>query len=294
MVMIQNPKIFLGDLAVSELSKTITYINEKGKYEEKILLDKVSFYLPGGSLLALLGRSGSGKSVFLRSLLNLFPPRKGKVFFYPFQENHHSLKTNPDTNCISESENQDSFQDLKTLYDMSGIVFQGYGLFDQLTVGENILFPLLLKMLKKHPWQSFLFGKNWPLKNLEHLGKKLLQSVGLSENLFYDTISSLSGGMKRRVAIARALSKKPKYLFFDEPTEGLDPITSKDITHLIKNIHHGEKTTTIIITHDPQQALYLADYIGLMDKGRLVFFNKKELLDKEAPYFVKEFLSIRY
>lgn len=280
-----------GDLMVSDLSKSLVYIDDHGEKREKILLDNISFHLPGGSILALLGRSGSGKSVFLRCLLNLFPPRGGQVFFRQriFDNEKHQETT--DLQFIKDH----SFStDMSTLYAISGVVFQGYGLFDDLTVGENILFPLIHKENQRFPLRSLFFGKSYDIHKLETFGKNLLKNVGLDEDLFGAPISSLSGGMKRRVAIARGLSNKPQYLFFDEPTEGLDPLTGRDITLLIKDIHKREKTTTIIITHDPQQALYLADYIALMDKGKLIFFNKKELLDKEAPYNVKEFLSMRY
>lgn len=289
-----------GDLLVQHLSKILSPQDQPMSFqnlqekqgEKKILLEDVSFYLPGGSLLAILGRSGSGKSVLLKSLLNLFPPRQGEVFFRPKNKSSHDSQDQEEPKESDDFHKQ--YSDLNLLYSLSGVVFQSYGLFESLSVGENILFPLLHEKNQQHPWKSLFFGSSYDIKNFQSLGEMSLKNVGLSPDIFSSPVSSLSGGMKRRVAIARALLKKPHFLFFDEPTEGLDPLTSRDITHLIKTLHYQEKTTTLIITHDPQQAFYLADYIGFMDKGKLVFFNKKEFLDKEAPYYVKEFLSCGY
>lgn len=293
-----------GDLLVQHLSKILSSQDQPMSFQNlqekqggrKILLEDVSFYLPGGSLLAILGRSGSGKSVLLKSLLNLFPPRQGEVFFRPKEKSFHCSQGQEGLKESQDFHKQysEQYSDLNLLYSLSGVVFQSYGLFESLSVGENILFPLLHEKNQQHPWKSLFFGSSYDIKNFQSLGEISLKNVGLSPDLLSSPVSSLSGGMKRRVAIARALLKKPHFLFFDEPTEGLDPLTSKDITHLIKTLHHQEKTTTLIITHDPQQAFYLADYIGFMDKGKLVFFNKKEFLDKEAPYYVKEFLSCSY
>jgi len=188
-----------------------------------------------GKTSLIIGQSGSGKTVFLKSLLGLHRPESGSVSF---------------DGRISKDLNED---DKRQLRQDIGMVFQGSALFDSLTVEENVMFPI--KMFTSQLEPDMLDRVNVVLKrvNLENANKKFP--------------AELSGGMKKRVAIARAIVMNPKYLFCDEPNSGLDPQTAIIIDNLIQEITDEYQITTVINTHDMNSVMEIGEKIIFLKNG---------------------------
>ncbi len=206
----------------------------KGFNGVEILKGISTTFSPGETSL-IIGQSGSGKTVFLKSLIGLHIPEKGSIIYDGRVNNEMTIEAKRDFR--------------KEL----GMVFQGSALFDSQTVEENVMFPL--KMFTKQSESEMLDRVNFVLKrvNLENSNKKFP--------------AELSGGMQKRVAIARAIVMKPKYLFCDEPNSGLDPRTSIVIDNLIQEITDEYKITTIINTHDMNSVMEIGDKIVFLKDG---------------------------
>lgn len=187
-------------------------------------------------ILVILGKSGSGKSVLLRCIVRLEEYDSGELTVLG-----HNISEMGSVN-------------LDELRTDVGFLFQGSALYDSMTVRENLIFPL-----RRH--QNRLKGKTE-----DELVREVLKSVGLehTENLLP---AELSGGMKRRIALARTLILRPKIILYDEPTTGLDPITSKEIVHLIQDVKDEYRTTSLIITHDMDVARVLSDRMIILWDG---------------------------
>ena len=213
----------------------IEVINLYKEFDGVEILKGISTSFKKGKTSLIIGQSGSGKTVFLKSLIGLFTPEKGKVVF--------------DGRISSEL----SLNDKRQLRQELGMVFQGSALFDSQTVEENVMFPL--KMFTKKPLDEMLERVNVVLKrvNLENANKKFP--------------AELSGGMQKRVAIARAIVMNPKYLFCDEPNSGLDPQTSILIDNLIREITQEYNITTVINTHDMNSVMEIGDKIVFLKDG---------------------------
>lgn len=187
--------------------------------------------------LVIMGKSGSGKSVMIKCLVGLMHADKGNIVLM-----HNNL-------------NELDQERLNTLRADIGFLFQGSALYDSMTVRENLEFPL-----RRHK-NRFEQGVN-----VDTLVINALRDVGLEHTV--DLMpSELSGGMKRRVALARTLILKPKIILYDEPTTGLDPITAKEIIHLIKDVQNKFNTSSLIITHDVDCARYISDRMILLIDG---------------------------
>ncbi|CAM1333780.1 ABC transporter ATP-binding protein [Tenacibaculum aestuariivivum] len=206
----------------------------KGFNGIEVLKGITTTFLPGETSL-IIGQSGSGKTVFLKSLIGLHVPEKGTVIY--------------DGRVNTEMTLDDKRNFRKEL----GMVFQGSALFDSQTVEENVMFPL--KMFTKQSESDMLDRVNFVLKrvNLENSNKKFP--------------AQLSGGMQKRVAIARAIVMNPKYLFCDEPNSGLDPQTSIVIDNLIQEITDEYQITTVINTHDMNSVMEIGDKIVFLKNG---------------------------
>lgn len=200
------------------------------------ILKGVSATFHPGKTSLIIGQSGSGKTVFLKSLIGLHIPDEGSIFF----DGKLSSK-------FTENEKQQWRQDI-------GMVFQGSALLDSQTVEENVMFPL--KMFTQQSHEVMLDRVNFVLKrvNLENSNKKLP--------------AELSGGMQKRVAIARAIVMNPKYLFCDEPNSGLDPQTAIVIDKLIQEITEEYNITTIINTHDMNSVMEIGEKIIFLKDGQ--------------------------
>lgn len=206
----------------------------------------------------IIGESGSGKTTLLRCMVGLNEVDKGEVLF----DNRNFLEMN--------------FKNKKEIRKEIGMLFQAGALFDSKTVEENVVFPLSM-------------FTNMSMDEKRDRANFCLQRVNLENaNKLYP--SELSGGMKKRVAIARAIAVQPKYLFCDEPNSGLDPLTSILIDNLIKEITDEYKITTVVITHDMNSVIEIADHIMFIYKGNNWWQgNKHEILktdNKEVCDFV--------
>ena len=222
------------------------------------VLQGVSLYLCRGENLAVLGRSGTGKSVLIKCLVRLILPDTGNIRIFG-QE------------VLSLSE-----EELNQLRIRLGYLFQESALYDSMSLYENILFPL-----KRH-------RKKLGAGEMKDLVLQALESVGLAAA--YDKMpSELSGGMRKRAGLARALILNPEIIFYDEPTTGLDPYTSRDISELIVRIQELYNASSIVVTHDMKCAETVSDRVCLLHQGQFIAEGGfRELLHHEDKT-VKEY-----
>jgi phospholipid/cholesterol/gamma-HCH transport system ATP-binding protein len=205
-------------------------------FDDNVVLRDISFSVDAGSTLFLLGASGSGKSVILKLILGLLRPDAGTI---------HVRGQRVDN--LSELEMLQIRGDI-------GIVFQETALFDSLTVADNVGYRLLEEM-------------GMPYDDARRRSQEVLGFIGLAD--YMDRMpSELSGGQRRRVAIARAFASKPRHLLIDDPTSGLDPITSKTVDNEIIKFRDLENVTSIVVTHQLQDVFYIAGHQAIVDNGR--------------------------
>jgi phospholipid/cholesterol/gamma-HCH transport system ATP-binding protein len=222
------------------------------------VLEDVSFEVAQGTTLCILGRSGTGKSVTLKLLIGLLQPDRGSIF----------LK---ETNITALSR-----RELMAARRRVGFLFQSAALFDSLTVGSNVAFPL-----ERHTNKS-------PGEIRRVVQNKLAQ-VGLEEDIDKMPVE-LSGGMRKRAALARALALDPEILLVDEPSSGLDPITTKEIDDLLSRTKDTQKTTLIVVTHNIPSARRIGDRLAVLDRSRIVAYGTTEELQRSENALVREFM----
>ena len=216
------------------------------RFDSLVVLDNVSFQVDDAKLVVVLGPSGTGKSVLLKAMLGILPVDSGEVLF--------------DGKSIQNATESEIYEIRKQV----GFVFQGTALFDSMNVADNIALPLT-----EHTTMSYAEVKERVCA--------LLEIVGMAGKAkLYP--QSLSGGMKRLVAIARALALNPKYLFYDEPTTGLDPIMTDKVVALISNLKKSHISNGIAVTHDLDIAKALGDEIFMLKRGRM---SKPTRIEKE-------------
>ncbi len=211
------------------------------RYGAKVVLEGIDFELGRHECLVVLGRSGTGKSVLLRQLIGLEQPEAGSVRF-----------DGREIVGLSEAE-------LQPVRRRVAMLFQGGALFDSMTVFENLSFP-------------FLEHRTARPAELPERVRDLLAKVdmpGIEERM----PSDLSGGMRKRVALARALALEPEVLLFDEPTTGLDPMSSSSIGRLIQSTREATHCATLVVTHDLQLTRQVADRIAFLDSGKIRFLG---------------------
>jgi len=231
----------------------------KKSFGAKCVLKDINLKIEKGENLVVLGKSGSGKSVLIKCLVGLIEPDDGKVIL---------LGKN-----ISEL-NED---ELNVLRKKVGFLFQSAALYDSMTVRENLEFPL--RDLKSKPKSE-----------IDALVLDTLQHVGLEEAI--DKMpSELSGGMRKRVGLARTLILKPEIILYDEPTTGLDPITSKEISLLILEIQKKYNTSSIIITHDVECARITANRMIIIKDGTSVAEGTFKELSESNDEWVRSFFK---
>jgi len=251
-------------------------------FDDKVILDKVSFALPPAKMRIILGASGAGKSTILRLILGLLKPDGGRI-------------------RVFGEELQDKKEaDLMAIRANIGMVFQEGALFDSFTVRENVGYRLFEET-------------KMPISEVDARVKEVLGYVGLGE--YAERMpSELSGGQRRRVAIARALTSKPKIILYDEPTTGLDPITALTIDHEIVKLRDLEHVSSIIVTHQLRDAFFVATHAAsgkgddvqfqdvskehrddtvflMLKEGRIAFEGRADELRASDDEYLRSFLS---
>ncbi|MDP4115556.1 MAG: ATP-binding cassette domain-containing protein [Bacteroidota bacterium] len=237
----------------------IEALNVCKAFGSNVILDDVSCQVGAGENLVLFGKSGTGKSVLLKCIIGLLTPDSGEILFEGKSLLNLSLK------------------ELNEQRKMIGFLFQSAALYDSMSVRENLEFPLI---------RNFKFSA----ADREKKVKDVLEKVSL-ENAIDIMPSELSGGMKKRIGLARTIISEPKLILYDEPTTGLDPITTKEISHLINNLQRDLKISSLIVTHDLMCANIVADKAIVLNEGKIIFEGKLEELTKKEDKFLKDFFS---
>ena len=228
-------------------------------FGEKKVLNKLNLEVFKGETLVIIGRSGCGKSVLLKLIIGLLKPDLGSIVIF-----------GEETCSLPEEE-------MERVRKNFGVVFQSSALLNSLNVLENVALPLVEHTNLSH--------KDIIKKVEEKLSLVELNNVG---SLYPD---DLSGGMKKRVGIARALIMEPEIILYDEPTTGLDPITSSSINSLIINLKKKLKTTSIVVTHDMKSAYLIGDRIGLLYQGKIIEIDNVGNFQKSKNPVVTQFIT---
>lgn len=233
------------------------------RYGNKLVLDDLDFDIRRGECFVILGRSGTGKSVALRQLNGLEKPEAGSVVF--------------DGTDLTQLEERELFPIRRRI----AMLFQSGALFDSMNVLENVAFPL-----REHKKREM--GEREIAETVRHK----LALVGLKD-VDRKMPSDLSGGMKKRVALARSLALDPEVVLFDEPTTGLDPITSATIGKLINAIQKELGVTAVVVTHDIALARRVGDRIALLDGGNFRFVGDWQQAGHSTDPRLADFLAGR-
>ncbi len=242
----------------------ISVKNLTKKFGEHTILNELNFDIERGKITTILGFSGAGKSTLLKHLLGLLKPTSGEI------------------RVLGEDISKLSGMEQREFRRHFGMLFQYAALFDSLSAFENVAFPLreFTKMTESEI-EDRVYG--------------LLESVGIVERAYHNLPSELSGGMRKRVGLARALALSPDIMLYDEPTTGLDPITTKMVNDLIVDTskrHQDKRMTSIIISHDVKASLEISDYIAFLHLGRVEeYLPAKEFVNSKNP-LVQEFIHL--
>ena len=230
--------------------------------QNRVLID-VSLAIAEKSICAVVGQSGTGKSVLFKTIMGMLKPDSGKVWF-------------KDTELTALD--KDSLLVQRKSF---GYSFQNAALFDSMNVGENLAFPL-----------KEVLG----LKDREEIRKRVKELLEWIElpGIESKRPDELSGGMRKRVGVARALILRPEILFFDEPTTGLDPVLSETINDLVVRVNRELQLTCLMITHDIPAAFRIAAQIAVLDQGYIIANGKPEEVAKSDHPLVKDFIRISF
>jgi phospholipid/cholesterol/gamma-HCH transport system ATP-binding protein len=228
-------------------------------FGERAVLKGISFEIQEGEILFILGTSGTGKSVLLKNIVGLLRPDAGEIWI--------------DGQEVSKIPEEDYFPIRKKC----GMVFQHPALFDSLTVFENVAFGLRRHMHLAETEVSARVEKSLALVNLAGVEGRMPAEI--------------SYGMQKRVSLARTLALEPKILLFDEPTTGLDPVTTNAVNQLIFDLSRKLKTTSVVVSHDMHCALAIADRILVLDQGEIVAQGSPEELKSSPHPLVRDFLA---
>jgi phospholipid/cholesterol/gamma-HCH transport system ATP-binding protein len=226
------------------------------KFENKIILNNLNIKISRGKSIGVMGPSGTGKSILLKCILGL-TEYSGQILY-----NGKTLQG----------------QNREVLYNNSGMLFQGGALFDSLNVWQNVAFKIMNN------------SSSYSKKDCISIAKKILNEVELGTEIFKNMPSELSGGMQKRVALARAIVNKPNILFFDEPTTGLDPLTTRAINKLIINLVK-KNVTSVIISHDPLSIQKICDEVIFLTNGKIEWHGSVEEMSNSRHKMLEDYLS---
>lgn len=228
-------------------------------FGEKKVLNEVTFEAKKSEILFILGRSGQGKSVTLKNIVGLMKPDQGQVFVDQVEVSQ--LKA----------------EELPQVRKRCGMVFQHPALLDSLTLFENIAFGIQNGSLSQKQIRNRVIEK--------------LHLVNLDESILNKKPPEISYGMQKRASLARTLAPEPEYLLFDEPTTGLDPITTNTINELILSLSKKLKVTSIVVSHDMGCAIRAADQILVLDSGKILFKGDVNEIRKSKIQLIRDFLA---
>ena len=237
----------------------IRFENVVKSFGERTILKGISFSVREGEILFILGTSGTGKSVLLKNIVGLLRPTSGKIWIDGLE--------------VSQLSEEDYFPVRKKC----GMVFQHPALFDSMSVFENVAFGL-----RKH----YRLSED----EISHKVRNCLNLVNLS-GVEYKMPQAISYGMQKRVSLARTVAIDPRVLLFDEPTTGLDPVTTNAVNQLILDLSRKLKTTSVVVSHDMHCALDIADKIIVLDKGQIIDQGTPEELKNSKQPLVVDFLT---
>jgi phospholipid/cholesterol/gamma-HCH transport system ATP-binding protein len=228
------------------------------RYGDRTILDRIKLDVFEGETLVILGGSGSGKSTLLRTMVGIVPFEEGEII------------------ALGEPMSKMSPPELMGYRKSVGVLFQSGALFNSMTVAENVALPL-----REHT--------DLPEETIEIQVKIKLEMVGLREHA-NKMPSELSGGMKKRAGLARALSLDPRILFYDEPSAGLDPVTSTEIDHLIMGLNKKLGVTSVVVTHEMDSAFRIADRMVLLNKGKFIACGTVDEMKNSTDPLVRQFV----
>ena len=241
---------------------TVEIKNLSKAFGDHIVLDDVSLSIREGQNFVVFGRSGTGKSVLLKCISRLLMPDKGEIFI-------------DGENILNIPENE-----LNIIRKQMGFLFQSSALYDSMTVKENLEFPLI---------RNFDFTK----EEIELKIKTVLEKVDLLDAI--DKMpAELSGGMKKRIGLARTIITEPQLILYDEPTTGLDPITTKEISRLIVDLQKDLNVTAIIVTHDLIWARIIADHAVVLKDGKIRYEGSLSKLTSTDDEFLIDFFDTEF
>jgi phospholipid/cholesterol/gamma-HCH transport system ATP-binding protein len=229
------------------------------RFGAKTVMDDLSFGIHAGEVLVILGPSGCGKSTLLRGLIGLEPPDSGRV------------------RVLGTDVYNASPEDLDAVRRRIGMTFQDGALFGSMTLAENVEMPV----------SEF---SDLPASTRRILARIKLGMVGLGEAIDQYP-AQLSGGMRKRAALARAMALDPEVLFFDEPSAGLDPVTSAGLDQLLMRLNRTLSATLVVVTHELESAFMIAHRIFLMDHGRIIASGAPDVLKLTRDPTARKFLS---
>ena len=232
----------------------------KKSFGQQEVLRNISFRLFKGENLVVLGKSGSGKSVLIKCIVGLLKSDGGTI--HVFDKN---------VNDIDRTE-------LGELRRKIGFLFQSGALYDSMTVKQNLEFPLRRMKMKLTE------------KEIEERVNRVLENVGLADTM-HKMPSQLSGGMRKRISLARTIVVDPMIMLYDEPTTGLDPVTSDEISSLINDVQEKYKTSSLIITHDIKCARNTADRVIMLEDGEVYKEGKLEDFEDSTDPLIKSFFE---
>jgi len=245
---------------VSNGKQVIEIDNLRKNFGNQVVLRNLSLKLFNGENLVVLGKSGSGKSVLIKCIVGLLNSDSGEI------------------HVLGENVNELKREDLGELRKKVGFLFQSGALYDSMTVKQNLEFPL--RRIKKGLTQL----------EIDEKVKEVLENVGLSDAIG-KMPSQLSGGMRKRISLARTIVVDPLIMLYDEPTTGLDPVTSDEISLLINSIQKKYKTSSIIITHDIECARMTANRVIMLQDGEVYMEGNLEKFEKSDDRLIKSFFK---